>query len=143
MILVDVNLLLYAYDNTSRFHTVAKPWWEDALSQPAPVGLPWATLLAFLRITTNPRVMAKPLDIAEATEHVDSWLQRPMTHIVHPTERHWEILQALLTPTRSPANYVPDGHLAALAIEHGAVLCSTDRDFARFPNLSWRNPLDG
>ena len=143
MILIDVNLLLYAYDNTSRFHAVAKPWWEDALSQSAPVGLPWATLLAFLRITTNPRVMAKPMDIAEATEHVDSWLQRPMTHIVHPTERHWEILQTLLTSTRSPANYVPDAHLAVLAIEHGAVLCSTDRDFARFPNLSWRNPLDG
>lgn len=143
MILVDVNLLLYAYDNTSRFHAVAKPWWEDALSQPAPVGLPWATLLAFLRITTNPRVLAKPMDIAEATEHVDSWLQRPMTHIVHPTERHWEILYSLLISTRSPANYVPDAHLAALAIEHGAVLCSTDRDFARFPKLSWRNPLDG
>lgn len=143
MILVDVNLLLYAYDNTSRFHAVAKPWWEDALSQPVPVGLPWATLLAFLRITTNPRVLTNPMDIAEATEHVDSWLQRPMTHLVHPTERHWEILHSLLTSTRSPANYVPDAHLAALAIEHGAVLCSSDRDFARFPNLSWRNPLDG
>jgi hypothetical protein len=142
MILVDVNLLLYAYDSTSRFHEQAKPWWEHTLSQPAPVGLPWATLLAFLRIATNPRVLTSPMDIAEASEHVESWIARPMVHIVQPTERHWEILQDLLVSTRSRANHVPDAHLAALAIEHGATLQTTDRDFARFPNLAWNNPLD-
>lgn len=122
MILVDVNLLLYAYDSSSKFHATSRKWWEDKLNQPQPVGLPWTTILAFLRITTNPRILNSPMDITEATGHVESWMDRPMVFIPVPTEHHWGILQKLLIESQSHANHVPDAHLAALAIEHGATL---------------------
>lgn len=141
MILVDVNLLLYAYDSSSKHHESAKSWWENQLSQPQPVGLPWATILAFLRIATNPRILTSPMDISEAVEIVQSWLVRPMVFIPAPTEQHWEFLQKLLIESQSPANHVPDAHLAALAMEHGALLCSNDRDFLRYNNLRWENPI--
>lgn len=142
MILVDVNLLLYAYDSSSKFHATSRKWWEDKLSQPQPVGLPWATILAFLRITTNPRILNSPMDITEATGHVKSWMDRPMVFIPAPTEHHWEILQNLLIESQSSANHVPDAHLAALAIEHGAILYSCDYDFGRYKNLHWKNPIE-
>jgi len=141
MILLDVNLLLYAYDSSSKNHSKAKNWWESKLSQAQPVALPWTTILAFLRIVTNPRILTSPLDIAEASEIVQSWLERPMVFIPAPTEQHWIILKKLLIESQSPANHVPDAHLAALAIEHGALLCSSDRDFLRYNELRWENPM--
>ncbi len=142
MILVDANLLLYAYDAGSPQHAAARRWWEECLSAPEPVRLAWVTVVAFVRIGTHPRVFTEPLSVAEACGHVSTWLERPMVDIAHPTARHWAILDRLLRQAMAAGNLVTDAHLAALAIEHGAILQSTDRDFARFESLSWRNPLD-
>jgi toxin-antitoxin system PIN domain toxin len=141
VILVDANLLLYAYDAASPQHRAARLFWERSLSEPDPVRLAWSTILAFLRIGTNPRALAQPMTIEEACAHVSSWLERPMVDLLEPTSRHWDMLGRLLVTSQSTANLVSDAHLAALAIEHGATLCTTDRDFARFEGLSWRNPL--
>jgi toxin-antitoxin system PIN domain toxin len=102
----------------------------------------WVTLLAFLRIGTHSRVFAQPLSVAEATEIVDSWLVLPQVGILDPGERHWAILGQLLASAQARGNLVTDAHLAALALEHGATLVSTDRDFARFDGLQFMNPLD-
>ncbi len=141
MIVVDVNLLLYAYDSASPQHEYAKSWWEQQLSSADLVALPWMTILGFLRITTNSRIFDQPFSIQESMDHVESWIDRKSVKILHPTERHWDVLQQLLAKTNGVANHVPDAHLAALAIEHGALLCSTDQDFARYAELSWVNPL--
>jgi len=143
VILVDANLLLYAYDATSAHHAAARAWWEDRLSETAPVRLAWATVHAFLRIGTHPRLLRTPFTIAEAAARVDEWLARPMVDLVHPTDRHWPLFQQMLTKGQAGGNLVPDAHLAALAVEHGATLCTTDRDFARFEGLDWENPLEG
>jgi toxin-antitoxin system PIN domain toxin len=141
VILVDANLLLYAYDTTSEHHQAARGWWERSLSDKRLVRLAWITVVAFVRITTHPRVFREPMSITESTDHVGSWLERPMVGLLDPGERHWKILSDLLHEARATANLVTDAHLAALAIEHGATLCSTDRDFRRFPGLSWENPI--
>ena len=142
MILVDANLLLHAYNASSDRHAGARNWLEEVMSGSEPVGLAWVTILAFLRIGTNPRVFPYPLSPAEASEIVSQWLQRPMVMILGASERHWDSLSGLLTTTQSRGPLVMDAHLAALAIEHGAVLCSTDRDFTRFPGLRIVNPLE-
>jgi toxin-antitoxin system PIN domain toxin len=141
MILVDANVLLYAYDAASARHGVAKAWWEECLSGPDPVRLAWTTIVAFLRIGTHHRVFSRPLAMDEACHHVASWLERPMVGVLEPGARHWEILQRLLVSAQAAGNLVTDAHLAALAIEHGAELRSTDVDFARFEGLSWKDPL--
>jgi toxin-antitoxin system PIN domain toxin len=142
MILIDVNILLYAYDTSAPQHPAARRWLEEVLSQPEPVLLPWATILVFLRIATSPRILQHPLSISEAVETVDSWLALPNVAVVDAGERHWHILRDLLPASQSRGPLVPDAHLAALAIEHGAVLCSNDRDFARFQGLRVKDPLD-
>lgn len=141
MILIDANILLYAYDEASQDHEAARKWLEKTLSSNGGVGLAWVTLLAFLRISTNPRARKEPFTIAEAVFIVSQWLDRPMVEIVHPHERHWEILKEMLVEGQAPGRMVTDAHLAALAIEHGATLCTTDRDFTRFPGLRLLNPL--
>jgi len=141
VILVDANVLLYAYDASSLRHPVAKGWWEQCLSRPDPVRLAWSAIVAFLRIGTHHRVFDHPLSMGEACGHVASWLARPMVDVLEPGPRHWGILQRLLVSSQATGNLVTDAHLAALAIEHGADLCSTDMDFARFEGLSWRDPL--
>ena len=105
------------------------------------VGLPWPSLLAFLRLVTNPRIFPRPLGMAEACNRVDAWLRRAPAWVPAPTQRHSEILAQLLAAPGVHGNLVPDAHLAALAIEHGIELNSTDGDFARFAGLRWRNPL--
>lgn len=141
MTVIDANLLLYAYDASSRFHARARSWLEETLSGVAPVGLPWVVLLAFLRISTNPRALSHPLAIEGATAIVSSWLEQPCVVPLLPGERHWEVLSGLLGPAQARGPLVMDAHLAALAIEHGAVLATTDRDFARFEGLRSVNPL--
>lgn len=141
MILVDANILLYAYDDSSGRHESARRWWEDRLSRPEPVWIAWSTLVAFVRIGTHVRVFAHPFTVAEACDVVDSWLDRPSVSVLEPGPRHWEILRVLLVDSQASGNLVTDAHLAALAIEHGMVLMSTDRDFARFSGLSWEDPL--
>lgn len=141
MMLVDANILLYAYHAGSPLHREARSFWEARLSEPEPVGLAWATVLAFLRIGTNPRVFERPMTMEEACQHVSAWLQRPMVRLLQPTQRHWEVLRRLLAGSQASGNLVADAHLAATAVEHGAMLCSTDQDFSRFEGLSWKNPL--
>jgi toxin-antitoxin system PIN domain toxin len=142
MILIDANLLLYAYDPSSPHHLAARDWLETTFSRPEPVGLAWMTLLAFLRIGTSTRPLENPLSVSEATTIVAVWLERPMVTHLNPGERHWEILRDLMTRGQARGPLVTDAHLAALAIEHGAALATTDRDFARFPGLKFFNPLD-
>jgi len=141
VILVDANLLIYAHVSTFSRHEAARAWLDGRLNGVAPVGLPWPSLLAFLRLTTNPRIFEHPLPVAEAWRQAEAWLQSERAWIPQPTERHREILGELLAEPGVQANLVPDAHLAALAIEHGLILCSTDGDFARFPGVRWENPL--
>lgn len=140
-VLIDANILLYAQDEGSAPHTAARDWWDHRLSEAAPVCLSWSVLGAFLRISTNPRVYEFPLDLEEACSHVQRWLDQPCTRIVSPTDRHWETFQKMLVGGKAVGNLIPDAHLAALAVEHGCELISTDSDFSRFPGLKWRNPL--
>jgi uncharacterized protein len=139
--LVDANVLLYAVDEDSPHHEVAKPWLEEQLSRPETFAFAWAVLLAFIRLVTNPRVFEKPLSGDQALDLVDSWLAQPNATVLHPTDRHSQLLRELLTPLGTAGNLTSDAHLAALAIEHGAELCSGDSDFGRFAGLQWTNPL--
>ena len=141
MILVDANLLIYAIDADSPQHHRARPWLEQVLSEAAPVGLPWIVILAFVRITTREGIMRRPLPLADALAYVDSWLQQPCVEIIAPGERHWPILRRLLEVTGTAGNLTSDAHIAALALERGAAVCSTDHDFARFPGIRHVNPL--
>ncbi len=141
MILVDANILLYAQDSLNPLNQQARTWWDGRLSGSKPVCLCWTVLSAFIRIGTNPRVFDQPLSLEQAIARVQSWLDQPCTKIVRPTERHWTIFQQMLKEGQAVANLVTDAHLAALVIEHGCELISTDSDFARFPKLKWSNPL--
>lgn len=141
MILVDANILLYAEDSLNPLNQQARTWWDGRLSRSETVCLCWTVLSAFIRIGTNPRVFDQPLSLEQAISRVQSWLDQPCTKIVRPTERHWTIFQQMLKEGQAVANLVTDAHLAALAIEHGCELVSTDSDFARFPKLKWSNPL--
>ena len=141
MILVDINLLIYAVDKDAPRHAPAKSCLEAALSGTETVGLSWIVLLAFLRLT-RPNVFPKPLRIKAAFDIVDSWLAQPSVTVVHPGPRHAHMQRDLLLPLGTGGNLTSDAHFAALAIEHGAELCSSDHDFARFQHLKWRDPLD-
>lgn len=141
MILVDANLLIYAHVPTLPQHEAARSWVEEQLSRAPRVGLPWPSLLAFVRLVTNPRIFERPASIAEAWDRVEEWLSLRSVWIPQPTERHPQILGELLRRVVDRSHLVPDAHLAALALEHGLVLCSTDGDFARFLGVRWMNPL--
>jgi toxin-antitoxin system PIN domain toxin len=140
LILLDTNLLIYAYERRSPHNKVARAWIEGVFRRPAKVGLPWPTLLGFVRLMGNPRLMHYPLPLHRAWAQVESWLALPQTWVPLPTDRHQEIVGGLLAGESKP-DLVNDAHLAALAIEHGLTLCSADRDFARFQDLRWENPL--
>jgi toxin-antitoxin system PIN domain toxin len=141
VILVDVNILLHASNAEADQHAKSRAWLDGKLGGAAPVGLPWLSLLAFLRVATNPRAFRSPLTMAAAWEQVSTWLSAETVWTPEPTERHAAVLGELLALPGVYGNLVPDAHLAALAIEHGPTLCSTDGDFARFPGLTWLNPL--
>jgi len=143
VILVDANVLLYAEDSLSPYHDKARQWWDAQLSGRSPVCLCWTVLTAFIRIGTNRRVFERPLSLKEAIHRVQSWVDQPCTRLIYPTEQHWQVLQELLEQGQAVGNLVTDAHIAALAIEHGCQLYSTDSDFARFPKLKWSNPLKG
>jgi toxin-antitoxin system PIN domain toxin len=141
MILVDANILIYAVNTKAPLHRKARSWLESALSSTETVGLSWTVLLAFLRLTTRPGVFEKPLAPQVAFDVVDAWLDQPSVITVEPTARHARVMRDLVLPLGTGGNLTSDAHLAALAIEHGAELCSSDSDFARFRRLRWRNPL--
>ena len=141
MIVVDANLLLYAENSQGPHHSAARQWWVAQLSGSSPVCLCWSVLSAFLRVSTNRQAYQRPLTLEEAMDRVQSWLNQPCVRILRPTDRHWQFFRDMLTSGKATANLVSDAHLAALAIEYGCELNSTDADFARFPKLAWRNPL--
>jgi toxin-antitoxin system PIN domain toxin len=139
--LPDVNLLIYAIDEEAPSHAKARAWLEEVLSGTEAVAFAWAVLLGFLRISTNPVILQYPLSAGEALDYLEGWLAQPVADVVHPTPRHASYLRELLEPLGAAGNLTSDAHLAALAIEHGAELCSSDTDFARFTGLRWRDPL--
>ncbi|MEO8540385.1 MAG: type II toxin-antitoxin system VapC family toxin [bacterium] len=141
MKLPDVNVLLYALDETSPHHGPAKEWLEAALSGSEPVGFTWSVLLAVLRLATRKEIFSNPFGPAEAFDILEEWLSQPPALVLSPTERHLAILRGLLEPLGTAGNLTSDAHLAALAIEHGGEVCSADTDFARFRGLQWTNPL--
>ena len=141
MILVDVNLLIYAYNVVSASHTNAKAWLQRVLAGPSVVGLAWDSLHAFLRLTTTPNLFETPLSTDAAVAIIDRWIQSPNVEIVVPGRMYWQILSELLRQTQLHGPRVADAQLAALALEHDAVLCTADRDFRRFEGLRVENPL--
>ena len=141
MILVDANLLIYAVDRDSPHHSRARRWLEETLSGAEWVGFPWIAVLAFLRVTTHPAVMRKPLACDDAIAYVDGWLHQPFVKPIGPVEQHWPILRSLLKASGAAGNLTSDAHLAALAIEHGCSVASADNDFRRFAGVTHLNPL--
>jgi uncharacterized protein len=140
VILVDANLLVYAHSLESPHYEPARDWFEEIMSAPDRVGFPWSTLLAFMRLMGNAKMMREPVPPRDTWASVEGWLARPQAWIPVPTERHQRILADLLQGETRP-DVANDAHLAALAIEHGLMVCSTDRDFSRFPGIRWVNPL--
>jgi uncharacterized protein len=141
MILPDINVLVHAYNSQSSVHARARDWWERVLGDSAPVGLAWVVALGYVRITTHPRVLSNPLAVDTAIRHLESWLAQPQVQLLHPGPRHASILFDLLRRLGSAGNLTTDAHLAALAIEHQAEVCTTDADFARFSGLRTCNPV--
>jgi toxin-antitoxin system PIN domain toxin len=141
VIVLDANLLLYAYDSASAHHTKARAWVEDVFSAAEPVGLPWQTISAFLRIMTSPRLPGERFTVAESVQVVDRWLEQPNVRLLAPGEDHWALFRRMMVEGQAPGPLVSDASLAALTTEFGGVLHTTDRDFARFPGLRWLNPL--
>jgi len=141
VILVDANLLIYAHVSSFREHERAHAWLDEELNGNARIGLPWSSLLAFVRIVTNPRVLPRPQAIAAAWQQVEAWLDCENAWIPGPTDRHREVLGSLLESAGVKGDLVSDAHLGALALEHGLTVCSTDGDFARFSQVRWLNPL--
>lgn len=139
--LVDANILLYAVDEDSRFHDMAREWLEGALNGSRRVGLPWMSLIAFVRIATHPRALREPLAPAEAWQFVDEWLDSPSAWVPAPGRGHREILRRLVRDLDLRANLVTDAVLAALCVEHGLQMISADSDFARFNEITWLNPV--
>ncbi len=141
MKLLDVNLLIYTVDEQSSHHEPALRWFEETLSGSETVAFAWHALVGFLRITTRPRGARDPWPIDSALDEIQRWLAQPVATVVHPTDRHAAVLRDLLAPLGTGGNLTSDAHLAALAIEHGATLCSHDNDFSRFAGLRWVDPL--
>jgi uncharacterized protein len=141
LILLDANLLLYITIKNYPQHPAAAIWFEQQVDASVRIGMPWPSLLAFLRIGTNPRVYESPLSINTAWAQIEAWLTLHNTWIPQPTDQHQCVLSRLLSETQATANLIPDVHLAALAIEHDLEVCTTDADFARFSGCKWRNPL--
>jgi toxin-antitoxin system PIN domain toxin len=141
MNLIDVNLLVYAEDNSSKRNPAAREWFESVMSSRMPIVIPWVTIIAFLRLTTNPKSSPNPLSSGQALIRVQEWLKRDHVRIAEPGLRHWEILSDLIFQFKLVGNSLTDAHLAAMAIENSWTLYSADKGFARYPKLKWVNPL--
>jgi toxin-antitoxin system PIN domain toxin len=142
VIVLDANILLYAYDSASSHHKQARAWVEDVFSQAAAVALPWQSIGAFLRIMTNSQLPGDRFSLEEAVDLVDRWLEQPNVRLLAPGTEHWTVLRRTIVQGQARGALVSDAQLAALTIENGGVLHTTDRDFARFPGLRWENPLE-
>ena len=141
MIIPDINLLVYAYNAEAPGHERARIWWETSLSEPRPVGLPWAVMLGYMRLMTSRTVRIEPFTPSEAIGDIRSWLERPQVVVLNPGPRHLDLIQQLMDTAGASGQLTTDVHLAALAIEHQAEVFSNDSDFSRFPGLRWTDPL--
>ena len=141
MIVLDANLLLYAYDANAPQHEPARRHIENIFSDPGTVALPMQSISAFLRISTHRGLLRPPYSMSEAAGFVDEWLSLPHVRLLVPGDRYWEIFRGLLKETHISGRSVTDAEIAALTMEYGGELHTCDRDFARFPHLRWRNPL--
>ena len=140
MIVLDANILLYAYGAPSPEHQKARACVEELFSGSELVGLPWQTITAFLRISTNPRLsVSRPAP--EVVQEVDQWLQRRCVRVLVPGDNYWAVLREMVVSGQAPGVLVSDAEIAALTIENGGILYTADRDFTRFPGLRWKNPL--
>jgi uncharacterized protein len=140
LIVPDVNLMVYAHDKSSPFHSKARAWWHSACQGGQPIGIPWVVILGFLRIVTNPSRFNNPVPVASALAAVDLWLLESNVQILEPGQRHWSHISSLLTSV-GVGRLSTDAHIAALAIEHHAVVATNDADFQRFPGLRTINPV--
>jgi toxin-antitoxin system PIN domain toxin len=138
--LVDANLVIWAHHEQFAQHPQARRWWAATLTSAPAVGIPWPTILAFVRISTHPRALSRPLDVSHAFEVVEGWLARPNVFVPVPTDRHGPLLGTMLREGKAAGNHSTDAHLAALAVEWGLEVVSADRDFARYPGLRWHDP---
>ena len=141
MIVPDVNVFIHAMDTDSRHHGPAWAWWQQTLEVAEHVGLSWSVLTAYARLTTHPRILGRPMDVASATSDIEGWLASANTLILEPGHEHVRVMTRLLESAGSGGDLVPDAHLAALAFEHGGTVYSQDADFARFDGIRWINPL--
>lgn len=141
MIVVDANLLIYAYDADSSSHKKSRAWVEKILSDVEPVGLPWQTVSAFLRVITNRKLPGSRLTVEQAAEIVEEWLAQPNVRMIVAGDEHWFALKRMMVEGRASGPLVSEAELVALTVEYGGVLYTADRDFARFPGLRWHNPL--
>ncbi|MGH9945805.1 MAG: TA system VapC family ribonuclease toxin [Pyrinomonadaceae bacterium] len=133
MIILDTNILIYAFIPDLPQHERVAAWLESTLSKGRPsIGIIWHVLGGFMRITTNPRVFEDPLSIAAARSHIDDLLSHPFVSLVHTTDRHWEISANFVTELNVSGDVVMDAHIAAMAIENNASVASADKDFRRF-----------
>lgn len=139
--LLDANILLYARNADARHHDRARTWLVDALNGPTRVGFPWQTVTAFLRIATNPRAFPEPLEPDVAWRQIEDWLAAPRAWVPQPTTAYAAVLGRLVRSHQVRGPLVTDAVLAALAIDHGVAVASTDADFARFSDVRWINPL--
>ena len=141
MIVVDANLLIYSYDRASPNHASSRSWIERVFSGSEVVGLPWQSLAAFLRVVTNRQLPRSHFTVDEAAQIVEEWLEQPKVRLLTPGDEHWAIFRKMIGEGAAPGPLVTNAQLAALTIEHGGVLYTADRDFARFPGLRWKNPI--
>ena len=141
MIVLDANILIYSYDSGSSQHTKARAWVEKTFSGLESVGLSWQTVSAFLRVMTNTRLPGPRLSLEQAARLVDEWLEQPNVRVLSPGDEHWILLRRMIVEGQASGALISDAQLAALTMEYGGVLYTTDRDFARFPGLRWTNPL--
>jgi uncharacterized protein len=141
MIVVDLNVLIYAVDENAYHHTAAKAWLEKQLNGTESIGIPWIVLLGFLRIMTNRKVFSHPLTEEQAIEIIDQWLMHPLVRIPHPEPHHWSLLKGLVLESGAAGNLTSDMHLAAIAMQSGAKLYTLDADFSRFKGLRWEKPF--
>ncbi|NBB89796.1 MAG: PIN domain-containing protein [Spirochaetes bacterium] len=141
MIIPDINLIVYAHDETTAAHPPARQWWERTVTGAEPVGLPWVCVLGFVRLLSNPRVVQQPAPAADLMARMQRVLALSAVRPAVPGAQHAGLMQRLFDETGATGRLTTDIHLAALAIEHGATLASTDTDFARFSELKWVNPI--
>jgi toxin-antitoxin system PIN domain toxin len=141
MIVCDVNVLVYAFRNDARDHDRYAAWLADVVGSPEAYGVPSIVLSGFLRVVTHPRIMRMPAPLERALAFVRAVRDQPSAVSVEPGRRHWAIFEELCREIDASGNLIPDAYIAAVAIEHGAELATTDADFARFPRLRCRHPL--